>query len=119
MINMDSDALECDLAETYQIYDMRAYSPLRIAVFSCGLGDNSRIVMKMTGQTVPQDRLLLASIADALHSWLWMNSKKGTQKPKSVVNALLNQTGQTGEEGMAFDDPGSFERERARLLERG
>lgn len=119
MINRNSDALECDLAETYHIYDMRAFSPSRIAVFACGLGEKSRIVMELTGQTVPQDRLLLGSILDAQHTWLWMHSKPGTDRPASVVDALLGRSGQTHTDLEGFDSPDLFEKERARLLGRG
>ena len=43
MIAIDEDALICDLAETYQIYDYRRLPVQTVAVFSLGLRDNSRI----------------------------------------------------------------------------
>src|SRR5699024_11907585 len=61
MIQLDEDALICDLAETYQIYDYRQLPPTRVAVFSIGLRDDSRIKMKASGQLVPMETLLLRS----------------------------------------------------------
>ena len=33
MINLDEDALICDLAKTYQVYDYKSTPPTRVAVF--------------------------------------------------------------------------------------
>lgn len=45
MINTDEDALICDFAETYHIYDYRSL-PLHMAgIFACGLRPDSRIGM--------------------------------------------------------------------------
>jgi len=46
MIKLDENALICDFAETYHIYDYRQLPPTRVAVFACGLRDDSRIKMK-------------------------------------------------------------------------
>lgn len=46
MIQTDEDALICDLAETYQIYDYRQLPAYQVAVFSYGLRDDSRIKVR-------------------------------------------------------------------------
>ena len=43
MIALDEDALTCDLAETYGIYEFRLLPPAKIAVLACGLSEDSRI----------------------------------------------------------------------------
>lgn len=43
MVAEDEDALICDLAETYQIYDYRSLPLQKVAVFCAGLRENSRI----------------------------------------------------------------------------
>ena len=47
MIKTDEDALICDLAETYQIYDYKSLPAYMVATFSVGLRENSRIKMKL------------------------------------------------------------------------
>ena len=37
MLNTDSDALECDLAETYHIYNYKELPLKKVALFSVGL----------------------------------------------------------------------------------
>lgn len=94
MIKLDEDALICDLAETYKIYDYKQLSPLRVAVFSCGLRDESRIKMKLDGQPATLESLLLAGIIDRLSTLIWFQTKdgqKGKNKPDSMVDQLINK----------------------------
>ncbi|MGK1713544.1 DUF5361 domain-containing protein, partial [Klebsiella pneumoniae] len=67
----------CDLAEIYHIYDYKQLSPLKIAVFSIGLNEESRIKMKMSGQKLPINTLLLAGIQDRLSMSLWFKTEDG------------------------------------------
>ena len=52
MIKTDEDALICDLAETYQIYDYKSLPAYMVATFSVGLRENSRIKMKLSNQPI-------------------------------------------------------------------
>lgn len=93
MIKTDENALICDLAETYHIYDYKQLPLTTLAVFSVGLRDNSRIKMKMNNQTVELNTLLMAGISDKLSTLLWWKTKdgqKGINKPTSLVDALTN-----------------------------
>lgn len=56
MINIDEDALMCDLAETYHIYNYRSLPCKMVATFSCGLRNSSRIKMKMAGTSITASR---------------------------------------------------------------
>ena len=78
MLNIDSDAIECDLAETYHIYDMRELPPKRVALFCVGLRDDSRIKMKLAHVKAPLDTLILSNIADKLSIEMWQ--KRGAKK---------------------------------------
>lgn len=71
------DALECDLAETYHIYEMRELPVKKVALFSLGLSDNSRIKKKMSGLKVDLNTLLLAKIYDELQWIHWSKTKDG------------------------------------------
>jgi len=116
MISLDEDALICDLAETYQIYDYRQLPPTKVAVFSLGLRDDSRIKMKLSGQTVPFDIMLLAAIADRLSTLVWFQTKdgqKGRNRPQMLTN-LLTKTKQENDVE-AFHSGEEFEKVRKRL----
>lgn len=66
MIRDDEDALICDFAETYQIYDYRSL-PLRlVATLAAGLRDTSRIVTNTTEAKASTTNTILAIIADNL-----------------------------------------------------
>lgn len=117
MIKEDSDALECDLAQTYRIYDMRAFPLHRIALFASGLGEDSRIMKKLNGQMQPLSVLLQAAILDALNMYMWAQSDGRSEKPKSVFNALSGQT--KGDNSIAFANPEDFENAMAALREEG
>lgn len=94
MIAEDEDALICDLAETYKIYDYRQLPPTRAAVFAVGLKDDSRIKMKLSGHKVSIDTLLLAGISDRLSILLWWKTRdgqKGRNKPAMMVEILTSK----------------------------
>ena len=91
MIQTDKDALICDLAETYHIYDYKKLPPTQVAIFAIGLKDDSRIKMKMSGQLVPMETLLLVGILDRLSILLWRQTKdgqKGRNMPTMVLDTL-------------------------------
>lgn len=90
MLNFDEDALICDLAETYNIYDYRSLPLSLVATLSAGLRDNSRIKLAITGNKVPQETMLLASIADRIEAFRYMLSSSKTGTPVSLVELLMN-----------------------------
>lgn len=116
MLKVDEDAIICDLAETYNIYDYRQLPALKVAVFVCGLRNNSRIMMKISESKLPLDTLLLAGVADRLSIMLWQNTKdgqKGKNQPVSIVDQL---TKQIEREEVSFESGKDFETEKARIL---
>lgn len=86
---VDRDALLCDLAEAYGIFDFRALPVHTLAALCFGLRDNSRIKMKLAGmQEIPQT-ILLAAIADNLSAIrYYLTAKKGDKKPGSFIEEL-------------------------------
>lgn len=94
MIALDEDALICDFAETYHIYDMRAFPVEYIATLAMGLRDDSRIQMKAAGLKVDLKTLLLAHIVDNTAINVYMktkDAKSGINRPKSIVEALRDE----------------------------
>lgn len=98
MIEFDEDALICDLAETYQIYDYRSLPVKLVATLSAGLRDDSRIKMAAADMTVRQDTLLLAAIADRVEAFRYgfsSDAEKGTNRPASLVDVILGRENET------------------------
>lgn len=120
MIYIDEEALICDLAETYQIYDYKQLPLLKVAVFSCGLREDSRIKMKMSNQTVSFETLLLAGISDKLSVLLWTKTKdaeKGKNLPKMIMDELLPYKKEMSTADTSiFDSSEDFERRRNELI---
>lgn len=119
MLNTDEASLECDLMETYGIYDYRALPPTKVALFSCGLRDNSRIKMKITERKATTTELLLASITDRLSYLVWFQTKDGQKnrnRPKSVYEQLIGKS-ENPNDAMVFDSGAEFEEARRKILE--
>ena len=120
MIATDEDALICDLAETYQIYDYRRLPVQTVAVFSLGLRDNSRIKMKLSGSKISIEQSLLASIADRLGILICQKTKdvaKGNNVPKSILATLNGETEEKEQSEMrVFESGEEFLKARAKLL---
>lgn len=92
MIALDEDALICDFAEFYHIYDYKSLDVDYAATLANGLRECSRIKHKLMGLEVNVDTLLLAHIADntAINFYAkTKDAKAGMNKPKSMVEALL------------------------------
>ena len=92
MIALDEDALICDLAETYHIYDYRSLPVKLVATLSAGLRDDSRIKLRAAGSPVSLNTILLASIADRVELFRYgftSKAKDGTSAPVSIAETLL------------------------------
>ena len=119
MVNEDEDALTCDLAEVYHIYNMRELPPLKVAVFSCGLRDDSRIKMKLAGLELDLNTLLRAVCADSLQFMAWCqtdNARKNINKPQSLL-AILTKSEQKSDI-VGFKTAEEFEKRRQAMIER-
>lgn len=117
MINLDEDALICDFAETYQVYDYRGLPVSYAAALAAGLRANSRIRMKMAGISVEPETIMTASILDTVNTIAWMKTKDGEKnrnRPKSIVLILTQEKKENNVEGFTSVD--SFEETRRRLL---
>ena len=113
MIKMDEDLLTCDLAETYHIFDFRRLPAYKVAVFSCGLKDDSRIKMKLSGNEISFDTMLLAGIFDKVNLLFWTKTKdaeKNKNRPTSIVEMLNGKDSKT--DILTFKSGNDFEKQR-------
>lgn len=117
MISLDKAALQCDLAETYGIYDYRSLPLSTVATFSAGLRDNSRIKTKMRGDNVQTETLLLGMIYDNVSRVLV--ALGAIEEPRFITDILLGNVPEekTKQGSKSFDDVESFEKERQRIME--
>lgn len=90
MLSIDRDALICDLAETYKIYDMRSLPLQTVATLAAGLRDDSRIKLLASGSPAKQDTILLAAIADRIEAFRYGFSKE--KMPVSLVEVLFGES---------------------------
>ena len=121
MIDLDEDALICDLAETYQVYDYKQLPLQTVAVFAYGLKDDSRIKQLLSDQIAPVERVLLASMVDRLSMLLWIQSKdgqKGVNRPTSIAELLTKNHKEESDERdyLVFESGEDFENYRKALL---
>lgn len=119
MIATDEDALICDFAEYYHIYDYRGLPVQYAAVLACGLRDDSRIKMAISKVKVKPEALLLASIVDRLSLLLWLKTEDGTRgrnKPPSLTSRLLGEEDSSGDV-IGYDSAEAFERARYQTVE--
>lgn len=120
MIAADEDALICDFAETYHIYDWRGLPVHYAAVLACGLAPDSRIKMAISGARATQEQLLMAAMVDRLSLLLWMNTAdavKGNNRPASLVSLLTGDSTAVVSDVAGFEDGAGFDAARQRIIE--
>lgn len=117
MVNLDESALICDFAETYHIFDWRSLPSVALAAtLAAGLGDDSRIMMKLRGEKVSREVLLLASLNDRI-GVLLAGLAGEKNPPPSIVDALYGEVHAPVDKGVrTFASAEEFEKERKRLL---
>ena len=114
MLATDREALICDLAETYGIFDYRALPARLLAMLAVGLREDSRIKMRIEGQRVPRSELLLAAVLDKLSMIAWFLSEDGqnnVNRPTSMVEVLLGEPSSQDSAIESFDTAEQFEQE--------
>lgn len=116
MLSADKDALICDLAETYGVFDYRALPVPLLATLAAGLRGESRIKRKLAGVKLSRLEMLAAAAVDKLSALAWLHSedgRKGENRPKSVLAILLGEEPKENPvEG--FDTADAFEAEWTR-----
>ena len=115
MLAEDRDALICDLAETYGIFDYRALPVSQLATLAAGLRGDSRIKMRLSGSKIPRSEMLLAAAVDRLSLLVWFLSKEGTERPKSILDILLGEKEESRSDAVAFETGEDFEAEWRRM----
>ena len=117
-MELNEDALICDLAETYHVLDYRSLPLQLVATLSVGLREESRIKMLASGLHVSQNTLLLASIADRVEMFRYGftdAAKSGKKPPALLVDALVGDANRKSNGVTKFRTSEEFEAALARL----
>jgi hypothetical protein len=117
MYELDKEALICDLAETYGIYEFEELPLRKIAIFAKGLRENSRIRMKMSQSKFNVKESLLAGILDRLTLILYSKTKDA-EKGKNYPKLLLDEA-EKKEDLQGFTSSEDFEKMRERIIKGG
>lgn len=107
MLSMDKNAVICDLAETYNIYDYKRVPGRLLGILVAGLGDNTRIGKKINGVKGTVTEVLLAQILDGVRFLCWAQTedgRKGKHRPKSVASEFFVSEDKNKAKTMTIDD---------------
>lgn len=118
MLHLDEDALICDFAETYRVYDWRGLPLKTAAALAAGLRDGSRIRMQITGDRIDLTTTLLARAVDSLNLLWWARTtdgRNGRNPPKSVLGLLMKAPEESDVEAFASGE--DFMEARKMILE--
>ena len=108
------DALICDFAQFYHIYDIDSLHPQYAAILACGLPEDSRIMRERRESVAEPDSLLLATIVDELNMIIWIlgNGKgNGIPLPESIFEKISGISVGTKDGNTKFESGYDFERE--------
>lgn len=117
MYDLDKEALICDLAETYKIYEFDKFPLNKIAIFAKGLREDSRIRMKMSQSKFNVKESLLAGILDRLTLILYSKTKDA-EKGKNYPKLLLDEA-EKKEDLQGFMSSEDFEKMRRKIIKGG
>ena len=116
MIKTDENALICDFAETYHIYNYRSLPVSLVATLAAGLRDDSRIKLKLNKQRVSNTDLLLAVIADRLG--LLLSVYSGEPLKEFFIDSVFEdlQVQKKESDVMQFNSVEAFEEARKKFI---
>lgn len=119
MVKQDEDALICDFAEFYHVYDYKALPLPYAAVLFFGLRANSRCKIILSGDDFSLDTNLSVLMVDALNLLVWMQSRdgqKGVNRPQRLSELLMKKEKVTNNNILSFSSAEEFEKERERRI---
>ena len=112
MLSNYPDALTCDMAETYGIFDIKRVPVKLLATLAVGLRDDSRVKRAASNTTCSDEIILLASIADSLRWIVWSKTEDGANnrnRPASIMSYYTKSTKQENESDFeSFESPDEF-----------
>lgn len=121
MRGIDEDALICDFAQYYSVFDIDLLELGMAATLACGLPEDSRIMKAVNGNRPDGEKVHRLAVLDALRSIefaLWQtHSKKKLQRPESLLEKLLNTGREKEKELKGVNSAEEFEKVRTRIIQ--
>lgn len=116
--SFDEDALFCDMAQYYGVFDLRRHTIPAQAALVMGLPGDSRIMRALSGRKASTEVILLAGILDHLRMMAWSRSKaaKNKQSRPDPIMPLLIEQSKKEDDIVSFESGEEFERYRESLL---
>lgn len=115
MLGVDRDAVICDLAETYHVFDYKAIPVMTLATLCAGLHDDSRIKMRMMGLHRIAPSFALVRAADMLTVINYsLTAKQGVKIPKLYQDIMIGK--QKKKRTSGFSSIEEFEKARMRII---
>ena len=111
---LDNDALICDFAQYYHIYDFKSLDLKTAAILACGLPKESRIMTIVTGTKIKEEKLIQIAILDTLraiaYAYTKTHSDGKTEMPefRSVLAELLGSEEQEKTDMQQFGTADDF-----------
>lgn len=121
-MELDEDAVICDFAETYHIYDLYQYPCQYIATLAAGLRDNSRIRMKQKGLRITPELFALSLAADRINTMWWWKTEdghNGVNPPGSLLKYFSGETKAESNRVRTYQSGDDFRAEWSRLAGEG
>lgn len=90
-----------------------------LATLVKGLRHDSRLATSVSGHNYCNTEMMIARIIDELSFIAWTktkDAKNGANRPKSLINAMLNKTEEKDTQG--YESGADFEKARAEILKR-
>lgn len=116
---LDNDALICDFAQYYHIYDFTALDLKYAAILADGLPKDSRIMMAMSGRKYQPDAVIQLAILDTVraieHAFIKAHSDAELPEFKSLLTELLGEDAQEDIDAQWFTSADDFKAEWARV----
>lgn len=114
MLSEDRDAVICDLAETYHIYDMAAVPVQTLATLCAGLRDDARIKMRFSEMQHIPDVFMMTRMADALTMILHILT--GDKKEPALYQDIVMGKRKKQDDTEGFASPEEFLAARKRFI---
>lgn len=112
MIATDRDAVICDMAETYGVFDLYAVPVPLLATLASGLRDDSRIKLKMAGLTGLPITAMIARAADDIALLLYsftQDAEDGKNMPHLFTEMMTGGTAPVEKETKGFESGAAFD----------
>lgn len=113
MAEREPDALICDFAEVYGVFDWEKLPVRLAATLAAGLGRDSRTCRALSGVPYTVSEIMLARALDALNLILW--DGRG-QRPASFWEAMSRDCEGTESDVVTFASGDDFMEARARYI---